>query len=134
MPKIPICKTLEEALATIAGGQETILEVHSHALIGDKGAAAIGKAVKESKVVEIIILPGQGIGPEGAAAIGQSLNQNTWCVSEFLLPLPLPRSTLVVVDSFPRFGSRPGAKHDDKTLPLWGKRVHAGCEGSCTRS
>jgi hypothetical protein len=78
MPKIPICRTLEEAVEIISGGEERILEVHSHALIGDKGAAAIGEAIKESKVVEILILPGQGIGPEGAAAIGQSLNKNTW--------------------------------------------------------
>jgi hypothetical protein len=78
MPKIPICKTLEEAIETISGGEERIVELHSHALIGDKGAAAIGEAIKESKVVEILILPGQGIGTEGAAAIGQSLNKNTW--------------------------------------------------------
>lgn len=78
MPKISMCNTLEEALALLKDEKETIMELHSHALIGDKGATALGEAMKENKVLQIAIIPGQGIGPVGAAALGKSLNKNMW--------------------------------------------------------
>mmetsp|Transcript_35711 Transcript_35711/g.87846 ORF Transcript_35711/g.87846 Transcript_35711/m.87846 type:complete len:226 (-) Transcript_35711:207-884(-) len=140
MVKINVAKSLDEAIELIQAGNDTTIDIHSHAEIGDEGAEKIAECLRETNVVEVLILGGQRISPAGAVLLGAALCQNTILRELHLHNNNLgyegvKKLALELAQPWTKGGNRPGNKHL-QLLGLQNNNIgpHCGDCGLCRAS